>query len=89
MALKLNITDTQTGSAFTNAYARIKGFTGDKTSVKYIVEIHATAQARLDNKRPVVRQSFTLDSTSFNGDVLPLLYANLKTQLGYESAEDC
>lgn len=89
MALKVNVTDTRIGVAFPEAYVRVTRVNADKELLRYDVETFATAAARIDNKQPVARHKFTVQTDNLSGDLFPAVYADLKARSGFGGAEDC
>lgn len=89
MAIQIALQSSSIGVPFPAAYIRITRFSGDKERMTYSVDIYASAQARADNARPVGSDQFRAVMADILGDVLPALYADLKTRAGYEGAEDC
>jgi len=87
MALKLSIPTSSVGIPFTEAYARITNIFGNKDQVQYQVAIYATADARQANAQEVAQHAFYCPTPQ--GNLMDGLYADLKTQPGFESAEDC
>ena len=87
MALKLSIPTSSVGIPFTEAYARITNIFGNKDQVQYQVAIYATADARQANAQEVAQHAFYCPTPQ--GNLMDGLYADLKTQPGFENAEDC
>lgn len=87
MALTVYLAENTVGVPFVDAYARILNFGGDRESVRYHVAVYATKEAR-DAGRMVV-SSFVFDCPTPTGEILPGLYAHLKSQPGFEAAKDC
>lgn len=88
MALTVDCTETVIGIPMTATYARITHYQGDKNYVMFFVEHHANESARQGNRDPVATLSFTV-STSDCDASLTSLYAWLKQQPAYITAEDC
>jgi hypothetical protein len=87
MALKLSIPTSSVGIPFTEAYARITNIFGNKDQVQYQVAVYATEDARQANAQDVAQHAFYCPTPQ--GNLMDGLYADLKTQAGFESAEDC
>lgn len=87
MALKLEFNHAKIDATFPEAYAKIGRFVGDKKSTRYDVEVFSTEAARRAHKQAVENKFFSVPTPE--GDILPALYAHLKTQPGFEDAEDC
>ena len=87
MALKLSIPTSSVGIPFTEAYARITNIFGNKDQVQYQVAVYATADARQANAQDVAQHAFYCATPQ--GNLMDGLYADLKTQPGFEGAEDC
>ena len=87
MALKISITTSNVGIAFTDAYARITSIFGNKDQLHYQVSVSANESARLVNAKDVVNYAFYCAIP--HGDLMSGLYADLKTRVGFENAEDC
>lgn len=87
MALKISIPTSDLGVPFYEAYARITGFSGDKSRLQYQVCVSANAEARQANAGYVATHAFYCPVPPSN--IMDGLYADLKTQPGFENAEDC
>ena len=87
MALKISIQNSNVGVPFTEAYARITNIFGNKDQVQYQVAVYATADARQANAQDVAQHAFYCATPQ--GNLMDGLYADLKTQPGFEGAEDC
>lgn len=87
MALKLSITTSNVGVPFAQAYARITNIHGNKDQVQYQVSVSANADARQANAQEVAQHAFYCPTPTDN--LMPSLYADLKTQVGFEAAVDC
>ena len=87
MALKISIQTSSVGVPFADAYARITNINANKDQCQYQVSVSATADARQANAQEVASHAFYCALPS--GDLMTSLYANLKTQIGFENAEDC
>jgi hypothetical protein len=87
MALKLSIPTSSVGIPFAEAYARITNIFGNKDQVQYQVAVYATADARQANAQDVAQHAFYCPTPQ--GNLMDGLYADLKTQTGFEGAVDC
>ena len=86
MALQLNLDQSSVGVPFSDAYAKINTFHGNKDSVQYMVLIYATEGARQGNAKEVGMQGYQCMMPQ--GPLLEGLYADLKTRPGFENATD-
>lgn len=89
MAIQIALQSSDVGLAFAAAYVRISRFSGGKERVNYSADAFASQEARASGAKPVGTQRFDLATADVAGDILPALYADLKTRPGYENAEDC
>jgi len=87
MALKLSITTSNVGVSFAEAYARITNIYANKDQVQYQVSVSANADARQANAQEVAQHAFYCPTPT--GNLMASLYADLKTQAGFENAIDC
>jgi len=87
MALKISIATSSVGVSFTEAYARITNIHGNKDQVQYQVSVSANADARQANAQEVAQHAFYCPTPT--GSLMVSLYADLKNQVGFESAVDC
>jgi len=87
VALKLSITTSNVGVPFAQAYARITNIHGNKDQVQYQVSVSANADARQANAQEVAQHAFYCPTPADN--LMASLYAELKTQVGFEAAVDC
>ena len=92
MAVQLNITETEVGSSFNAAYAKIVRFHGenmpdDGIMVDFTVYCYASSTAREQNARPVLSMNFNVGLPE--GDLMVGLYNLLKTLPAFAGAEDC
>ena len=87
MALKLSINTSNVGVPFAEAYARITNIYGNKDQVQYQVSVSANADARQANAQEVAQHAFYCPTPT--GNLMASLYADLKTQAGFENAIDC
>lgn len=86
MALKLDLEHTDIGVPIQGAYARITNWTGNKDQTQFVIEFYASDAARNDNARSIRTEAYyvaTPDAPS-----LSQMYDWLKTQPGFETAED-
>lgn len=90
MALLVSLTadDTSIGVAFPEAYAKIGDYFGNKQTIQYQVAVWADAQARIDGKAPVRQDAYYVEMVDVQGDLMPALYANLKTIPPYDTGVD-
>jgi hypothetical protein len=87
MALKISIPTSNVGVPFTDAYARITNIFGNKEQVQYQVSVSANADARQANAQEVAQHAFYCPTPTDN--LMSSLYADLKNQVGFETAVDC
>jgi hypothetical protein len=87
MALKISIPTSSVGVPFTEAYARITNIFANKDQTQYQVAVYATADARQANAQDVAQHAFYCATPQ--GNIMEGLYADLKTQPGFENTEDC
>lgn len=93
MALQINLDKSVVGVGFTQCYARIEAFFGDKNRVCFDVSLYANAQAAADAKqgksREVESRRYEVPFVAKMGDnMLAYLYAQLKSSAEYQSALD-
>lgn len=89
MALLLSYANESTGLDLPAAYARVAMYSGDKTNSRYRVELYVNKDARTNGRDALNILSFTAPTTDLTGDILPAVYAHLKSQPGFENAVDC
>ena len=89
MALKISAVNNTNGQQETQAYARITNFFGTKDQVQVQVEIHATEEARQAGWPSIQQQAHYINIEDLKGDIIPAMYAVLKTMTKYAGAEDC
>jgi hypothetical protein len=89
MALKITAVNPTTGQYTSEAYARITNFFGTKDQIQVQVEIHATEEARRAGWPSIQQQAHYINMESLQGDLIPAIYAVLKTFTQYAGAEDC
>lgn len=88
MALKISIPTSNVGVPFADAYARITNIFANKDQTQYQVAVYATEDARQANAQDVQQHAFYC-ATPRGIDLMDGLYADLKTQPGFEGAVDC
>ena len=89
MALKLNLPTTQFGVPAPEAYARITNFFGTKDQLQVQVAVHYNEEARQGGASTVLEHAHYIAMEDLKGDLIPAIYAILKTFSQYEGAEDC
>jgi hypothetical protein len=89
LALKIQATNSTNGQQETQAYARITNFFGTKDQIQVQVEIHATEEARRAGWPSIQQQAHYVNMESLQGDLIPAIYAVLKTFTQYADAQDC
>jgi hypothetical protein len=87
MALKISIATSSVGVPFTDAYARITNIWATKDQCQYQVSVSASSDARQLGAQEVASHAFYAPTPT--GNLMEGLYADLKTQVGFENAEDC
>jgi len=87
MALQVNYNSPEFGILANNAYAKIDTFRGNIDEVQFDVNYYISQDARLANKNPIGRFSFTIPYS--DGMTYNLVYVYLKTLPGFENAIDC
>lgn len=87
MAIQINLTASNVGVPFPIAYARITSIHGNKGGLQYQVSVFATADARQANAKEVSNAAFYCPTPTEN--LFEALYADLKTQPGFENSVDC
>ena len=88
MALKLSVA-TQFGVPAPEAYAKITNFYGTKDQLQVQVAIYFNADAREQNLSTVKENAHYIAMEDLKGDLIPAIYAVLKTMADYQGAEDC
>ena len=88
MALKLAV-NTQFGVPAPDAYARITNFYGTKDQLQVQVAIYFNADAREQNLSTVKENAHYIAMEDLKGDLIPAIYAVLKTMADYQGAQDC
>lgn len=86
MAIKLNLESSDVGIPVPDAYARITNWVGNKDQTQFSVEFYVNETARHNEARPIRSEAYyvaTTDAPDLSG-----MYVWLKTQPGYETAED-
>lgn len=86
MALKLNLESTDIGIPVSGAYARITNWVGNKEQTQFTVEFYASGDARDAGARSIRTEAYYVSTTE--APSLAGMYDWLKTQPGYEGAED-
>jgi hypothetical protein len=87
MALSITLTQTDIGIPMADTYARIVMWRGDKDQTLIQVAHYANADARQANAQPVANRTVFAPTDECEG--MAAMYAWLKTQPDYASAEDC
>ena len=79
------------GAGTPKAYAKITNFYGTKDQLQVQVAIYFNADAREQNLSTVKENAHYIAVEDINGkgDLIPAIYAVLKTFADYEGAEDC
>jgi len=88
MALKITAINNTNGQQETQAYARITNFFGTKDQIQVQVEVHATEEARKAGWPSVAQHAHYIGVESLQGDLIPAIYAVLKTLTPYANAQD-
>jgi hypothetical protein len=88
MALVIQAVNNTNGKTEAQAYARITNFFGTKDQIQVQVEVHATEEARKAGWPSVAQHAHYIGMESLQGDLIPAIYAVLKTLTVYEGAED-
>lgn len=88
MALKITAINSTNGQQETQAYARITNFFGTKDQIQVQVEVHATEQARQAGWPSVAQHAHYINMEDLSGNLIPAIYAVLKTLTVYQGAED-
>ena len=89
MALKLNLPQTQFGVPAPEAYAKITNFFGNKDQLQVQVAVYFNEDARQGNMATVKENAHYINIEDLKGDIIPAIYAILKTFSDYAGAEDC
>lgn len=87
MALKIAITESSVGIGFPEAYARITNIFANKDQLQYQVAVWANQDARNAEAQSVAQHAYYM-ATPKGEDWFPAIYADLKLQAGFETAED-
>jgi hypothetical protein len=87
MALKLSVA-TQFGVPAPDAYAKITNFYGTKDQLQVQVAIYFNQDARDGNLSTVKENAHYIAMEDLKGDLIPAIYAVLKTFADYEGAVD-
>jgi hypothetical protein len=88
MALKITAVNPTTGQTTSEAYARITNFFGTKDQIQVQVAIHASADARTGNMQTIKENAHYIAVEDLKGDLIPAIYAVLKTYTDYAGAMD-
>jgi hypothetical protein len=88
MALKITAINNTNGQPEVQAYARITNFWGSKGQVQVQIEVHATEEARQAGWPSIQQDSQYINMEDLQGDIMPAMYAVLKTLTKYAGAED-
>jgi len=88
MALKISAVNPTTGQTTSEAYARITNFFGTKDQIQVQVAIHASADARTGNMQTIKENAHYIAVEDLKGDLIPAIYAVLKTYTDYAGATD-
>jgi len=88
MALKITAVNPTTGQTTSEAYARITNFFGTKDQIQVQVAIHASADARTGNMQTIKENAHYIAVEDLKGDLIPAIYAVLKTYTDYAGAVD-
>jgi hypothetical protein len=88
MALKISAVNPTTGQTTSEAYARITNFFGTKDQIQVQVAIHASADARTGNMQTIKENAHYIAVEDLKGDLIPAIYAVLKTYTDYAGAVD-
>jgi hypothetical protein len=89
MALKLNLPQTQFGVPAPEAYAKITNFFGNKDQLQVQVAVYFNEDARQGNMATVKENAHYINIEDLKGDIIPAIYAILKTFSDYAGAQDC
>jgi hypothetical protein len=87
MAIQIDLAASNVGVSFPTAYARITNIHGNKSGIQYRVAVFASADARQAGAREVSSAAFYCAAPTEN--LFAALYADLKTQPGFENSVDC
>lgn len=87
MALKIAISESSVGVGFSEAYARITNIFANKDQIQYQVGVWANQDARNADAQLVAQHAYYM-ATPQGEDWFPAIYADLKLQVGFETAED-
>jgi len=88
LIISLPANETGIGVSFSNAYAKIGDYFGNKNTIQYQVSVWADADARLNNYAPIRQDAFYVEVADLSGDIMPALYADLKTHPLYNKGID-
>jgi hypothetical protein len=88
MALQFNLESTQFGIPAPQAYLKIASFVGTKDQIQVQVAIYFNEDARQNDMTTIHDANHQIAIDDLKGDLLPAIYAVLKTLSAYEGAED-
>jgi hypothetical protein len=88
MALQITAVNPTTGQATSTAYARITNYFGTKDQIQVQVAIHANSDARHGNMQTIKENAHYISVEDLKGDLIPAIYAVLKTYTDYAGATD-
>lgn len=87
MALQQNYT-TASGIELVDAYHRIDTFRGDRNNVRLGIGVYVNQQAREDGKAAAGFIELALPTPNTSANMFADAYTWIKTQPGFESAQD-
>lgn len=88
LILPLAPNENSVGVAFPEAYAKIGDYFGNKNTIQYQVAVWADATARQANYAPIRQDAYYVEVADLTGDIMPALYADLKTHPPYDKGID-
>jgi hypothetical protein len=90
MALKITAVNPTNHEEVTTAYAKIGNFfrTGDG-AIQVQVQVYHSQDMRHANANTIKEDSHYINLEDLKGDLMPAIYAVLKTFSDYAGAEDC
>ena len=88
MALQLNLESTQFGISAPQAYLKIASYVGTKDQIQVQVAIYFNKDARLNDMATIHDDNHQIVIEDLKGDLIPAIYAVLKTLSAYEGAVD-
>mgnify|MGYP006269976479 CR=1 FL=1 len=89
MALELKLEQTQFGVPAPKAYARVTNFFGNKDQMQVQVAIYYDKNAKDSNLSTVKEEAHYINIEDLKGDIIPAIYAVLKTLDQYKNSKDC